>query len=175
MEGQSRTNIIQGEYYVSGDPNLVITTLLGSCIATCIYDPVSRVGGMNHFLLPGTAAADHGAHSARYGVHLMELLINGLLKIGANRGSLEAKIFGGANTMKGLGNIGTENVKFAQEFLAAENIPCTGGSVGGERGRRVQFHPTTGKVKQMLVGAEVPVEVKKPVVVSDHSGELDLF
>jgi chemotaxis protein CheD len=176
LAASSRINIIQGEYHVSDDPNLVISTLLGSCIATCIYDPVARVGGMNHFLLPGEAGPHQNAHAARYGVHLMELLINGLLKIGGVRNRFEAKIFGGANTVKGLGNIGTDNVKFAQDFLAAENIVCTGGSVGGDQGRRLQFFPTTGKAKQMLVVSVQPAQPPaRRVDVLDQSGELDLF
>ena len=83
-----RINIVQGEYHVSGEENLAITTLLGSCVAACINDPVARVGGMNHFLLPGEDSSSPMA--ARHGVHLMELLINGLLKLGASRGRLDA-------------------------------------------------------------------------------------
>lgn len=176
MLAQSRINIIQGEYHVSDDHNVVISTLLGSCIATCIYDPVAQVGGMNHFLLPGEAGPHQNAHAARYGVHLMELLINGLLKNGASRARFEAKLFGGANTVKGLGNIGTENARFARDFLAAENIVFTGGSVGGERGRRLQFSPTTGKVKQMFVASLQPAEpLVRKTDLPDQSGDLDLF
>ncbi len=81
-----RINIIQGEYKVSNDPNVVITTILGSCVAACIRDPAAGVGGMNHFLLPGsTEALAAGGDATRYGVHLMELLINGLLKQGARK------------------------------------------------------------------------------------------
>ena len=90
-----RVHIIQGEYKVVSDPDVVLTTILGSCVAACLRDPVSGVGGMNHFLLPGTGSVT-GGDATRYGVHLMELLINGLLKQGARRDRLEAKIFGGA-------------------------------------------------------------------------------
>lgn len=176
LVNSSRVSIIQGECHVSGSAEIVISTLLGSCIAACMHDPLARVGGMNHFLLPGEAGPGQGGQSSRYGVHLMELLINGLLKLGASRDRLEAKIFGGANIIKGLGSIGTSNATFAREFLERERISCTGGSVGGGQGRRVQFWPATGKAMQMLVAKEevAVVEAVKPVV-ADTSGDLDLF
>ncbi len=173
LVNSSRVSIIQGECHVSGSAEVVISTLLGSCIAACMYDPLAKVGGMNHFLLPGESGSGQGG---RYGVHLMELLINGLLKLGASRDRLQAKIFGGANIIKGLGNIGTSNAIFAREFLDRERISFTGGSVGGGQGRRVQFWPATGKALQMLVANEevAIVEAVKPVV-ADTSGDLDLF
>ena len=179
LVSSSRVSIIQGECHVSGSAEIVISTLLGSCIAACMHDPVARVGGMNHFLLPGEVGpgqGSQGSQGSRYGVHLMELLINGLLKLGASRDRLEAKIFGGANIIKGLGNIGGSNATFAREFLERERISCTGGSVGGGQGRRVQFWPATGKAMQMLVAKEevAVVEAVKPVV-ADTSGDLDLF
>jgi chemotaxis protein CheD len=174
--GLQRVNIVQGEYYVSDDPNLTITTLLGSCIATCMFDPLARVGGMNHFLLPGEVNASHSQEGGRYGVHLMELLINGLLKLGASRDRLESKIFGGANTVKGLGTIGSNNAKFAKEFLAMEGIACVGGSVGGDQGRRIQFLPTIGKARQMLVTSEVAIQpIAKLKPAHEQAGELELF
>lgn len=171
-----RINIIQGEYQVSDDPDSVISTLLGSCVAACMYDPVMRVGGMNHFLLPGEADGVNSAQAERMGVHLMELLINGLLKLGAGRQSLQAKLFGGANIIRGLGNIGVSNAAFARDFLNREGIACVGGSLGGEKGRRVQFWPSTGKAMQMLMtGEEVArMEVVAPVP-SRRAGDLELF
>ena len=123
----NRINIVQGEYHVSGAEDLSITTLLGSCVAACINDPIAKVGGMNHFLLPGEDTASPLV--ARHGVHLMELLINGLLKKGALRHRLEAKLFGGARTMRGLGDFGSANAKFAQEFLRREGIAIVGGLI----------------------------------------------
>ena len=167
----ARINIVQGEYHVSGDKVLSISTLLGSCVAACINDPVAEVGGMNHFLLPGDAAAS--PLFSRHGVHLMELLINGLLKKGAARHRLEAKLFGGARTMLGLGDIGATNAKFAQDFLRREGIAITGGSLGGETGRRIQFWPASGRAMQKFVRA---VE-EKPVAVPalPPTGDLELF
>lgn len=167
----SRINIVQGECHVSGDAALSITTLLGSCVAACIHDPAALVGGMNHFLLPGDATAS--PLFARHGVHLMELLINGLLKKGAARHRLEAKLFGGARTMQGLGDIGSTNAKFAQEFLRREGIAITGGSLGGETGRRIQFWPASGRVMQKLVRTVEEKPLIQPVLPT--AGDLELF
>ena len=168
-----RINIVQGEYHVSDEPNLAITTLLGSCVAACISDPSARVGGMNHFLLPGEDTSSPLV--ARHGVHLMELLINGLLKIGAARHRLEAKLFGGARTMHGLGDYGATNARFAQEFLRREGITIVGGSLGGETGRRIQFWPATGRVRQKLVrSVEEPLRLT-PTGLPVSDGELELF
>ncbi len=168
-----RINIVQGEYHVSGDANVAITTLLGSCVAACINDPVAGVGGMNHFLLPGEDTSSPLV--ARHGVHLMELLINGLLKKGAVRQRLEAKLFGGARTMNGLGDYGASNAKFAQEFLRREGIPIMGGSLGGETGRRIQFWPSTGRVRQKLVRAADEPQRVLPNTLPATGGELELF
>jgi chemotaxis protein CheD len=169
----NRINIVQGEYHVSGDPNLAITTLLGSCVAACISDPHARVGGMNHFLLPGEDTSS--PLLARHGVHLMELLINGLLKMGAARHRLEAKLFGGARTMSGLGDYGVANARFAQEFLRREGIAITGGSLGGETGRRIQFWPVTGRVRQKLVRGVDETPRPAPIATPPAGGELELF
>jgi chemotaxis protein CheD len=172
----SRVSIIQGEFHVSADPEIVISTLLGSCIAVCMNDPLAKVGGMNHFLLPGDGNSAHDNQGSRYGVHLMELLINGLLKLGASRDRLQAKVFGGANIVRGLGSIGSANAAFARHFLEREHISFAGGSMGGDQGRRVQFWPATGKAMQMFVAREevVQVEAIKPAK-ADTSGELELF
>jgi len=168
-----RINIVQGEFYVSGEDNVAISTLLGSCVAACINDPVARVGGMNHFLLPGRDAASPMA--ARHGVHLMELLINGLLKLGAARGRLEAKLFGGARTMNVLSDYGAENAKFAEEFLRREGIAITGGSMGGETGRHIQFWPANGRALQKFVRAVDDAQRVQPLPLPASGGELELF
>ncbi len=172
MENQ-RINIVQGEYHVTNAPDVSITTLLGSCVAACINDPAAGVGGMNHFLLPGEDV--NSPQVARRGVHLMELLINGLLKCGASRNRLEAKLFGGARTMAGLGDYGTANAKFAQDFLKREGIPIVGGSLGGETGRRIQFWPTTGRVRQKMVLAAEEKPRFAAIGQADSGGELELF
>lgn len=142
--------ISQGEYKTSAHPGDVLSTVLGSCVAACIWDPVRALGGMNHFLLP--ASHDTGnARSLRYGAHAMEMLINDLLKQGAVRAALQAKLFGGANMASNLGDIGASNARFAKTYLETEGIPCLAESLGGTNARRVLFRPATGHVRQMLV------------------------
>lgn len=173
---ESRLNIVQGEYAVSDKHDVVIHTLLGSCVAVCINDPVKGVGGMNHYLLPGDEQGRRGAAQENYGVNLMELLINGLLKRGARRENMQAKVFGGARTMAGLSDIGKKNIEFARRFLSYENIPIIGENTGGLNGRRIQYWPTTGRARQMLIAApdEVVSQVA-PKTSAANSGELELF
>lgn len=135
--------IIVGEVFASQESH-VARTLLGSCVAVCLYDPMLKAGGMNHFLLPDTE--DHGGMPSRYGVHAMELLINDLLKLGADRRRLVAKIFGGAYVLKGVrGDVGKRNVEFTREFLAREQIPVVSEYVGGNSGVEVRFQCDTGR------------------------------
>ncbi|MDZ7710208.1 MAG: chemotaxis protein CheD [Roseovarius sp.] len=141
-------HIIQGEFRVSDTPGDMLSTVLGSCVATCIYDPVRMVGGMNHYLLPTGVPTDV---NLKYGAHAMELLLNELYKKGAVRERLEAKVFGGARMLKGLPNIGGANAEFAQWFLKTENIRCVLTSVGGTRARKIRFWPCTGKAQQMTL------------------------
>lgn len=141
--------LTQGDTHVTGDAHEILTTILGSCISACIRDPIKGLGGMNHFLLPD--CSDDEPNAMRYGVNAMELLINGLLKRGASRHNLEAKLFGGANVIAGLSEIGSRNVDFARRFLAAEGIPVVGGDVGGTAPRRIQYWPLTGRARQLAL------------------------
>lgn len=126
-----KIHLIQGEYKVSDDPRVVFSTLLGSCIAACIRDPVLGIGGINHFLIPG---AEVGSEDESAGVHLMELLVNGLMRQGANRNRLEAQLFGGARMFSGLSDIGQKNADFAKRFLKYEGIRIVGGDTGAIAG-----------------------------------------
>ena len=177
VQEQRKINIVQGEFAVSSDANAVITTLLGSCVAVCLHDPLLHVGGMNHILLPGEVGQRDPGVSGRLGVHLMELLINGLLKMGATRERLQAKLFGGARTVKGLSDIGRRNIDFATEFLARESIIMLPGSVGGEQGRKLQFMPASGRVRlQMMAQVRDPEPVLPPTLLKPgQSGEVELF
>lgn len=142
-------HIIQGEFLASGEPSVVYSTILGSCVAACLHDPVACVGGMNHFLLPGDG--DQGAVNLRYGVHAMELLINALLGMGAKRDRLEAKLFGGGHVVQKLTDIGARNTAFAQRFLKEESIACVSVSLGGNLARRVQYWPASGRARQIFL------------------------
>jgi len=174
---ENRVHIIQGEYFVTGDGDVMVTTILGSCVAACIRDPLARVGGINHFLLPGTGRAT-AREAERLGVHLMELLVNGLLKTGARRDRLEAKLFGGARTVRSHNDIGKHNIEFAERFLRDEGIAHVGGSTGGMQGRRIQYWPVSGRARQILLTGTVETErptAAPPTVVVSNAGELELF
>lgn len=144
--------VLQGECRVSNDPKVIFSTVLGSCVAVCLYDPVTKVGGMNHFLLPGSGSNSQG--DLRYGVHSMELLINDLFKYGAERSTLLAKLFGGAAIVKQRSGIGESNASFARSFLQREGINCLARSLGGSTARRIRFQPTTGEVQHRSVPRE---------------------
>ena len=146
--GEHRIHLIQGDCRVTRDPLVVLTTTLGSCVSACIRDPLAGVGGMNHFLLPDGEGL-HGREAIRYGAYAMALLVNGLLKSGARRERLEAKLFGGARLSEGLADVGGKNAAYAEAFLARESIRCAGGSVGGRLARRIQFWPASGRALQL--------------------------
>ncbi len=146
---EKRMIITQGEHAVSDDPDVVVSTLLGSCVSCCLWDPYAQVGGINHML---HAQLDDARSSANVsGVNSMELLINEILKKGGARARLTAKVFGGAQMVQGLSEIGLANARFTLEFLARENIVCVSKSLGGRQARHVLFRPATGIVRQRYV------------------------
>lgn len=172
----TRKHVMEGEYFVSEDPDLVLTTVLGSCVAACLRDPVARIGGMNHFLLPGDIERARSHDAERYGVHLMELLVNGLMSHGAQRDRLEAKLFGGAKTVFRSSDIGAMNARFAENFLKNEGISIVGRSLGGPVGRRVEFWPVSGRARQSFMSEPpsappAPSIPKKPL----PEGDVELF
>jgi chemotaxis protein CheD len=171
----SRKHVLEGQFHVTDDPDLVLATVLGSCVAACLRDPVARIGGMNHFLLPGDGDRVQSGDVERYGVHLMELLVNGLMSRGAQRGRLEAKLFGGAKTIFKSSDVGAMNANFAEHFLKNEGITIIGRSLGGKSGRRVEYWPVSGRARQISIGeAGIPVAPPVPVVPM-HDGDLELF
>jgi chemotaxis protein CheD len=170
-------HVVQGEFAVADRPGTVFNTILGSCVATCLHDPVARIGGMNHFLVPGDAGTT--SDSVKYGVNAMELLINALLQRGALRNRLEAKLFGGASVVQNLSDIGAKNGEFAAKFLKAEGINCVGASLGGNQARRVRYWPDSGRAALLKLEAAESVfanERAKPAPTPKvDSGTLDLF
>lgn len=173
--------VLPGEYYVSNE-DLVIMTVLGSCIAACIWDGRARAGGMNHFMLPDGDSADG---FGRYGSYAMELLINEMLKKGARRESMQAKVFGGAQVMAGFTtmNVGERNTKFVLDYLATERIPVVSQDVLDIHPRKVCFFPVTGKALVKRLAHSHPetlaVEERKgnaaTVAKSTSGGSIDLF
>jgi chemotaxis protein CheD len=144
-----------GEVMASAEP-VVLQTLLGSCVAVCLYDPISHIGGMNHILLPGSCATCPGA---RFGEQAMERLIDQLLRIGAAPKALVAKAFGGANVLPCFQSptIGEENVRFVRQFLAARGLPLVAQRLGGDHAVQLNFSTDTGKASVRAVdGSRLP-------------------
>ncbi len=161
-------HVIQGEYAVSHKPDIVLTTVLGSCVSACLFDPIRQIGGMNHFLLPDSAdSAD-----LRFASAAMERLVNALVKAGADRFNLKAKLFGGAQMMSGLPDIGRRNSEAAARFLRIENIPTVSTSLGGNEARRVRFWPSTGRAQLLLVGRAID---EIPPAPRPATGSIELF
>lgn len=144
--------IIQpGEFHASNHSS-IISTVLGSCIAVCLIDQVNKIGGMNHFMLPGNVNKKpfySDDTSGKYGINAMDLLIGSIQKIGGERRHLVAKVFGGGsviNFRSSDGNVPKQNIEFTWNFLRMEGIKVISDNVGGKCGRKVLFFPDTGKV-----------------------------
>lgn len=169
--------VFQGETRVSEDPDEVMTTILGSCIAACMWDPVARVGGMNHFLLPGDMA-ERGSN-LRYGVNAMELLINGLLKKDADRRRLRVKLFGGAKMFDGSAEVGAKNARFAEWYMHNEGLQIVSSCLGGHHGRKIRFWPATGRAQRCFMsGTTDPDNTSASVTrvdTQEGSGDIQLF
>lgn len=145
--GKEAAKILPGEYFVAKN-GMLLVTVLGSCIAACIRDPMVGIGGMNHFMLPDDGVKGTVTSSARYGTYAMELLINHLLKLGAKKERLEAKLFGGGAVMASLAssNVGIRNASFALDFLATEGIPIIAKDLLESYPRKVYYFTDSGRV-----------------------------
>lgn len=177
--------ILPGEYFITGR-DLVLVTVLGSCVAACIRDPGARIGGMNHFMLPEASKdADSlmGA-PARYGAYAMEMLINEIVKLGARRGALEAKVFGGGNVLRNLTttNVGSRNAAFVLKFLATERIPVLAQDLENDYARKVYYYPSTGRVRLKMIRdfhnqtiLQREREYVKRIEVQPVGGDVELF
>jgi chemotaxis protein CheD len=144
-EPRQAVYVYPGQVFVSAKPARV-TTILGSCIAVCLFDVGRRVGGMNHFMLPHFAG--NGVASARFGNLAMEELLAKLAAAGARIPHLQARVFGGScmfESMAGAGHLGKKNEAFAAETLAARHIRVLETDTGGNRGRKLVFHTDEGK------------------------------
>ncbi len=171
--------VLPGEYFVSSE-DVLIMTVLGSCIAACVWDGKARVGGMNHFMLP---EGEDG--SGRYGSYAMELLLNEMIKMGARRETMQAKVFGGGAVMAGFTtmNVGERNTKFVLDYLATERIPVVSQDVLDIHPRKVCFFPVTGKALVKRLAHAHPealaVEERKGnaanVAKTTAGGSVDLF
>lgn len=171
-----RLTVMQGQAQVSDDPDAEFSTVLGSCVATCLFDAQAKVGGMNHFLLPEPPAS-HARHEVdiHYGVYLMEMLINQMLAKGASKARMRAHIYGGANLNPGMVQIGTANAQFARSFLERESIPVLREDMGGICARRVEFRPASGKVRCRSVDDRFAPAVTAVKRNLDDRGDVELF
>lgn len=171
--------VVQGEAHASVDPAITFNTILGSCVATCLFDPVSKVGGMNHFLL--AEPLDHDAQDTfdgDYGLFLMELLVNEMLKLGARKRNMKARLYGGANMNSNLGPIGAVNAAFARDFLKREGITLGFADLEGTCARRVEFRPATGqvRVRKITSNQSEALATQKPSVPRKRDlGTVELF
>ncbi len=147
--GRYVARILPGEYYATTQDE-IITTVLGSCVSACIYDPAAGVGGMNHFMLPASrdGADVHGPSlAARYGNYAMEALINAILRARGRRETLVVKVFGGGRIISSLTNVGRLNIAFMREYIRTEGLRLEAEDVGGPWPRKVEFFPATGRVR----------------------------
>ncbi len=184
--GCMAARVLPGEYYFT-TADMAILTVLGSCVSACLRDRVSGVGGMNHFMLPhgGSSADAEGPASAsmRYGTQAMEILINQLLKAGAQRANLEAKVFGGGRVLSGMHalNVGERNAAFVRDYLRAEKIPVAAADLNDIHPRKVAYFPRSGKVlvKKLASADKRLVQVEQQysttLQATPVAGEIELF
>ncbi len=173
--------LFPGDYYVTREAELLVT-VLGSCVSACIRDPVARVGGMNHFLLPDGEPDDCLSAATRYGSHAMERLVNDILRWGGRRERLEVKIVGGGRILAGTTDVGARNVAFVRAYLQREGLSLLGEDVGDVVPRKVVYCPVSGKVRvrrlrslhnQTLVARERAFMDR--VSAEPVAGEVELF
>ncbi len=171
---RTRITVMQGMVETTDHSDVVLTTVLGSCIAACLFDPIARVGGMNHFLL-AEPSSSHVNADTHYGIYLMELLINEMLKQGAAKSRMKAHIYGGGNIHRNMAPIGQRNSELAERFLNTEKIIISHRDVGGSNARRVDFLAASGKARCRHVdGAAAPVAKPTPIPVK-AVGDVEFF
>ena len=182
------SKILPGEFYVTRHPEYIATTL-GSCVSACIWDERSKIGGMNHFMLPMTEQLSHEvtwgsvpSQATRYGNYAMEHLINAILKQGGIRKNLCAKVFGGGKVLKQKSDVGDRNAEFVVQYLGAESIPILAEDLYADYARKLLFFPLTGQVmmkkiqtyhNDTILSREQRYEVS--IRGSKIEGEIELF
>lgn len=172
-----------GEFYAT-QRDMLIVTVLGSCVSACLRDPEARVGGMNHFMLPHHASGSWGddLKSTRFGNFAMEKLINELIKSGASRDRMEIKVFGGGNVTESSNAVGSDNAAFVLRYLQAEGLRCAAQDLGGQLPRRIHYYPSTGRVVRKLLGTSETYAVNREetdyssrLLSQKTSGDIQLF
>ncbi|MDP2399228.1 MAG: chemoreceptor glutamine deamidase CheD [Burkholderiales bacterium] len=183
VHGRDAAKLLPGEYFVS-TRDMLLVTVLGSCVAACIRDVRLGMGGMNHFMLPDSEAVGTGGMGARYGTYAMEILIGHLLKLGARRENLEAKVFGGGNVLPGLvqANVGHKNAAFVESFLKTEGIRIAARDLAAGHPRKVYYFPANGRVLVKRLRSlhndtlmEREIEYRQRLTQAPASGDVELF
>lgn len=140
-----RIQILGGDCVISSDPNVLLTTVLGSCVTTCLYDPVAKVGGMNHYLLPLGSGHEPEHMRGRYGNLAIKMLLDELEAAGADPRRLRAKLYGGGRMFLSSRDIGEMNSRLALAQMQAERVQVVAASLGGTSPRIISFQPATGR------------------------------
>ena len=170
--------VLPGELCVTRE-DVVISTVLGSCVSACLRDTARGVGGINHFMLPYGLRGDDAA-SARYGVYALECLVNQVLGATGSRTRLEAKVFGGGRVIEGGSDIGMRNIELVREFFTSERIPVVGEDLGEQYARRIRYWPLTGRAQVQRIpmaraSEVVSVEARTAQQLSGAAGAVELF
>jgi chemotaxis protein CheD len=182
-DGQpDKIRINPGGHYVTSSEEILVT-VLGSCVAACIRDPLAKVGGMNHFMLPQSDSGAWGITSAtmRYGNFAMEQLINDILCRGGRRHNLEIKVFGGAGIIGSSAQVGLRNADFVETYLREEGLPIAAKSLRGKHARRIHYEPLTGRVRMLEMPRVEPAVEKLERTYVDRmrtepeAGSIELF
>lgn len=188
VQGVVAAKLLPGEYYVTLD-NEVLVTVLGSCISACVRDPVARVGGMNHFMLPTSSRHDAPSRSrggvdapTRYGNFAMEHMLNDILKHGGRRERLEVKVIGGGRIIAQMTDVGRRNIDFIQQYVQSEGLKLVGSDVGGVHPRKVYYFPMTGRGQVKRLNAlrnntimERETEYLRDLQAQPVEGDVELF
>jgi len=171
--------VVAGDFYVTNQDEM-ISTVLGSCVSTCIRDPIAGVGGINHFILPDNDC-DILSASNRYGVFAMEQLINVIIKYGGDPKNFEIKLTGGGNMMGGMIDIGQRNIEFIKAFLKTEGYKITSEDLGGYQPRKILYNVATGRLlvhklqsqhNERYLALELQEQQRKQQV---HCDDVELF
>lgn len=171
-----------GGVHASRHP-MLIKTLLGSCIAVCLWDPEAQVGGMNHFMLPREVGSGRNADASRFGVHAMDCLVGAMMKLGGDRRRFVAKVFGGAHVLdikESAAGVPQQNIEFIRTFLGEEGFPVLSEDVGGYHPRHVHFYTATGRarikrVKSVASCSRLVGEEQRQVAAPPRYGDVTLF
>ncbi len=175
--------ISQGNFYVTSRKELSLITVLGSCIAVCIRDPIAETGGLSHFLLPDSDPKEHHDPTTAllYGSYSIERLINAIISRGGRRDRLEVKVFGGANVISGNMNIGARNVDFVEHYFAKEKIPIKAADLRGTTPRKIRYFPATGRAFMSELSVDQTNQILRDEnresrkISSAGGGNIDLF